>query len=160
MPHRDPLRVMAPAHARVRIPLVLLTHPFELALGSVLAINGVRGWLGDLSSSLLDLPEWLTLAYLIVSTIGGVGVVAGIVLRADHLVGLGVRLERSSLFLVAASYTTLALAILNVNGRGGLGIALTLLVITLACILRAVAIKKASTTILHTLTVINREAEK
>lgn len=160
MPHNDPIRLMAPRHARVRIPLVLLTHPFELALGSVLVINGIRGWSGDLSTSLADLPEWLTLTYLIVSTGGGIGVVTGIVLRADHLVGLGVRLERSSLFLVAAAYFTLAIAILGANGRGGLGIALTLMVITMACILRAVAIKKASRTILHTLTVINAEAEK
>jgi hypothetical protein len=156
MPHRDPLKVLA--NRRV-IPLVLLTHPFELALGGVLVINGVRGFFGDVSTSLAALPHWLVIVFLVVSTVGGAGVTVGLILRSDHLVGLGVRLERSSLFLVAASYFTLAVAILQTNGKGGIGVAATLIFVMAGCLLRARAIYMASKTILHTLMIVNRESE-
>jgi hypothetical protein len=160
MPHRDPLRVIESKRTRVRIPLIFLTNPFEMALGGVLVLNGIRGFLGEVSPSLAALPHWLTVSYLILSTLGGLGVIVGLSLRADHLVGLGVQLERASLYLVAASYFTLAMAILQANGAGGIGVALTLMVVTLACLGRAAGIRLATKTILHTLMVINAEAEK
>lgn len=157
MPHNDPLRLI---QTKPRVPLVLLTHPFELALGGVLVANGLRGFGGKISPSLAALPGWLTLGYLIVSTIGGVGVVVGLLLRADSVPGFGVVLERASLFLVAASYFTLAVAILQANGSGGVGVAVTLGVVMAACLLRAHAIRLAARAVLRTLTIINREAEK
>lgn len=160
MPHSDPLWNLVRPTRRPSLPLVLLGHPFELALGGVLVVNGVRGFLGEISPSLALLPEWLVMAYLVLSTIGGLGVITGLFLRADHLVGFGVRLERSSLFLVSASYFTLAVAILQSNGSGGIGVATTLTVIMAACLLRARAIHNASKAILHTLVVVNREARK
>ena len=82
MPYRDPLRI---ALQQPRIPLVLLTHPFELALGAVLIINGLRGFAGDISPSLATLPQWLQVVYLAVSTVGGTGVVTGLLARVPRL---------------------------------------------------------------------------
>ena len=156
MPYRDPLRI---ALQQPRIPLVLLTHPVELAVGAVLMINGLRGFAGDISPSLATLPQWLQMVYLAVSTVGGTGVVTGLLARVpDGVVALAV--ERASLFLVAAAWLALSAVILKANGTGGMGIALTLAVIAGACLLRARAIKLAARVILRTLTVVNREARK
>lgn len=146
-----------------RIPVVLLQHPFELALGAALVVNCLRAGLGDVSPSLAQLPTVLVVVYFVVSAVGGVGVIVGIALRENRQehgkqVGICVAIERSALFLVAASYVTLAIAIIGVNGADGIGTAIVTTVVAAACILRAIGIRRTARLILATLIVVNRES--
>src|SRR5207237_6571076 len=136
-----------------------LAHPFELALGGVLVANGARGFAGEVSPSLALLPDWLVLAYLVVSTIGGVGVITGLTVTIRRRPGFGVALERSALFLVAASYVALAAAILQANGSGGAGVGATLSVVAAACLLRAHAIRLTAKTIFQAPLTVHLEPE-
>lgn len=145
-----------------RIPTVLLAHPFELALGAALIANSLRALGGDIAPSIRTLPDYLVVLYFLISSIGGVGLVVGILLREHRQnegrqIGFCVALERASLFLVAASYTTTAIGVVTVNGTDGVGVAVVTIVVAAACVLRAMAIRRAARAILATLAHINRE---
>jgi hypothetical protein len=141
-----------PATSKRNIKLTLLAHPFELALGAALAINGLAGIIGYPSPSVAALPFIVRLGYLAISLLGGIGVVVGLILNdpPSH-VGLGKSLERASLYLVAASYIALAVMLVGNNGTAGVPTALVALVVGAACILRAQAIRKAALIILEQL---------
>ncbi|GAB3988900.1 hypothetical protein [Nocardioides marmoraquaticus] len=133
-----------------RIPTPLLTHPLELALGLLLVVNGARGLIGDVTPSLTELPALMRLAYLAISSFGGVVLVGGIIAAsrrpaitrtADAPIPAGVAVERAALFVVAASYAGLALVVIFNNPGRGTGYALVLAVIAAACWLRTVAIR-------------------
>lgn len=144
-------------------PVALYTHPFELALGVVLVINGVRGIANSFSPSVGSLPLVPLILFLIVSTLGGVGVIVSFLAFKPATTGpprfTGPRLERASLFLVAASYAAVAALLIGVNGWDGFAQGLLCIVIALACILRTVAIARASKIIVRQLTE-HREASE
>lgn len=130
------------------LPVVLFTHPFELALGSALAINGVRGLTGHNSPSVATLPSLPLAMYLVVSTIGGIGVVTGLLLvdragKSYTRAAIGLAVERSCLYLVAASYAGLGILLVGVNHSRGIGTAVVIGVVAMSCILRTVAIRRS-----------------
>lgn len=138
-----------PATSRRNIKLTLLTHPFELALGAALAINGVAGLIGFATASVAALPPFVRYPYLAISLLGGLGVIVGLIANdPPRHVGFGKSLERASLFLVAASYAGLGVALIGGNGWGGTPSAIVALVIGVACVLRATAIRITALTIL------------
>lgn len=131
------------------MPLVVDTHPLELALGAVLVVNGVRGLVfGYVSPSVDALPAPVYLLYLVVSTLGGIGALTGLFLtdragRSYERAATGLRLERSSLYLVAAAYASLGILVLGANGRAGLGTGILTGIIAFACWRRTKAIRRA-----------------
>lgn len=147
---------MTPTPPRSRrqlpIPLVCLTHPFELALGAALVANGLRGFLGAPSPSVADLPVIPLLMYLAISTLGGLGVIAGLVMNdpPQHH-GRAVSIERASLYLVSASYAGFAILVIGNNGANGIPAGLVALVVGAACLFRAIAIRRAALTVLEEL---------
>jgi hypothetical protein len=132
-----------------KIPVVMLTHPIELALGAALLIAGVFSLFGYLSPSIASLPFAGRVLYLVVSSIGGAGVIAGLVIASragkhyDRL-AFGLALERAALFLVASAYLGLGAAVLVRNGQAGANTGLVTVVISGALLLRARGIRKAS----------------
>lgn len=134
---------------RPEMPVVLLTHPFELALGALLVVNAIRFLaFSEVTPSLDALPLAPRLLYLTVSALGGIAVVTGLFLndragKRYERAALGIALERAALFLVAASYAGLGILIVGVNGRAGIGTALVTTVVAAACILRTVAIRRS-----------------
>lgn len=139
-----------PATSRRNIRLTLLTHPFELALGAALAINGVTGLVGFATASVAALPAYARIPYLAISLLGGIGVVVGLLANdPPRHVGFGKSLERASLFLVAASYGGLGLALIGFNGLAGVPTGLVAILIGVACLLRAKAIRITALTILE-----------
>lgn len=141
-----------PTMTRRNLRLTILTHPFELALGLALAINGLSGLAGYATPSIAALPPVPRYAYLVVSVIGGIGVIVGLILNdPPKHIGLGKTLERASLYLVASSYAVLAVVIAASNGSAGLPSALVSLVIGAACVARARAIREAALIILDQL---------
>jgi hypothetical protein len=150
-----------PSFSRRNFRLTLLAHPFELAIGAALAINGVRGFFGGLSPSMTTIPAVSLYLFLITSTLGGIGVVIGLILNdpPQHQ-GFGKALERSSLFLVASSYGALALIIVGVNGWPGVATGIITLLIAGACLLRARAIKLAAEVILEQLEARNAQNDR
>lgn len=139
-----------PATSRRNIKLTLLTHPFELALGAALAINGIAGLVGFATASVAALPAYARIPYLAISLVGGIGVVIGLLSNdPPRHVGFGKSLERASLFLVAASYAGLGVALIGFNGPAGIPTGLVQLVIGVACLLRAKAIRLTALTILE-----------
>ena len=139
-----------PRRRRFALPVVFYAHPFELALGAALIVNGVRGFTGSLSPSVDQLPQLPLALYLIVSTVGGLGVVLGLVTERKTI-------ERSALYLVAAAYA--AYGILLVSTNGAAGIATVAAVVAAACVLRAKAIRKAAQIVLATLITSREDAE-
>lgn len=147
-----------PSFSRRNFRLTLLAHPFELAIGAALAINGVRGFFGGLSPSMTTIPAVSLYLFLVTSTLGGLGVVVGLILNdPPRHQGFGKALERSSLFLVAYSYAALALILVVVNGWPGVATGIVTLLIAAACLLRARAIRLASEVILEQLTARNTQ---
>jgi hypothetical protein len=143
-----------PEHRRhsPRLPVVLYAHPFELALGAALIVNGVRGFVGSLSPSVDQLPQLPLALYLVVSTVGGLGVVIGLVVERKAI-------ERSALYLVAASYAAYGILLVSTNGAAAIASATVAGVVAAACVLRAKAIRKAAQIVLATLITSREEAE-
>lgn len=151
-----PMRHPPTRHSSNRrdLPLVLYTHPFELALGAALALNGIRGIFGSVSPSLETLPAIPLGLYVVVSTIGGIGVITGILLGGNDLTahrGLGMSLERAGLFCVASAYLGLAVLLLSNNGDASITTAVVYVVIGAGCLLRTRAIRRAARIIIEQL---------
>lgn len=141
-----------PRQRRTRVNLLVHAHPFELALGFALVINGLRGVLGDYSPSVGDLPAPALVLYLVVTVIGGLGTIIGLWLADDITVTVndpGKIIERASLWLVSASYAGFAVLVVYANGTAGLAAGLTAIVIAAACIFRTRAIRRAQRVILE-----------
>lgn len=151
-PMTMPPRIRPPRRRRLTLPVVFYAHPFELALGAALVINGVRGIVGDNTPSVDALPPLPRLLYLAVSTIGGLGVVIGLWTHRKAV-------ERASLFLVAAAYATVGILIVATNGTNGIATATVAAVVGAACVLRAIAIRRAALIVLATLTEARRDEE-
>lgn len=141
-----------PRRRRFALPVVFYAHPFELALGAALIVNGVRGFTGSLSPSVDQLPQLPLALYLIVSTVGGLGVVLGLVTERKTI-------ERSALYLVAAAYAAYGILLVSTNGAAGIATATVAAVVAAACVLRAKAIRKAAQIVLATLITSREDAE-
>ena len=141
-----------PRRRRFALPVVFYAHPFELALGAALIVNGVRGFTGSLSPSVDQLPQLPLALYLIVSTVGGLGVVLGLVTERKTI-------ERSALYLVAAAYAAYGILLVSTNGAAGIATATVAAVVATACLLRASAIAKTERVILATLREANADPD-
>lgn len=133
-----------------QLPVVFYAHPFELALGIVLLVNGTRGLLsGDTSPAVNNaLPESVLLAYAVLSIVGGAGLLLGLRWRAAP-VGRG--LERLALWVMCGVYSSYVVVLFATypastawaTGANGAAIAT-------ACLLRERAIAKTQRVILAT----------
>jgi len=126
-------------------------HPFELALGFVMVISGIRAFIsGESSPSINDaLPEELLLAFQIISFLAGVCLLAGLALRSN---AFGRTIERVGTILAAGTYGGYA-AILAFTVPLWLAWSTlsTTAAVALAFWLRGKAIRKTELTILRAL---------
>lgn len=145
-----PMRSSPPPTRRQRIGLLLYAHPFELALGGILVVNGIRFALDTetASRSVAELPTWALTVYILVSMAGGILTLSGLWV-GERRNGRG--LEASGLWMVAASYAGFGFLITALYGGMALTTALVCAVVASACILRAKAIRRTQTIILETL---------
>lgn len=149
-----------------KIPVTLLTHPFELALGWALIANGARAAIGDVTPSLTHLPMPLLLLYFTVSAVGGTGLVVALMtpqppvpLRPPSApIPWNTAVERAALFLVAASYAALGVMVLVNNPGRGLGYAIVVGIVALGCVLRIVAIRSTTRAVLRSIAMQRAEA--
>lgn len=128
---------------RLRLPTVLLTHPFELALGLVLVLILIRGLLVDQVTPSVDstLPFWPRAAYQAASGGAGVCIVFGLLVREKWRPGKGV--EQFGLWLAAGALLSYAYILgASVGWSGFVNITMSAL-IGIACILRNVGLRVA-----------------
>lgn len=95
----------------VPLPVVVYAHPFELAFGLALIINGFRTILtGQTAPSIDDsLPELFILLYRLLSMGAGVCIVAGVFIAGHPTTRpQGRTIERVGLWLAAGSYGSYA----------------------------------------------------
>lgn len=145
-----PMRTVPPPTSRQRLNLLLFAHPFEMALGGILVVNGIRFALDTqtASASVAELPPWALAVYVLVSMAGGILTLTGLWV-GERRNGRG--LEASGLWMVAASYAGFGFLITALYGTLAITTALVCGVVASACILRARAIRKTQTIILETL---------
>lgn len=143
---------------RVRVPVVLYAHPFEIALGVAFVVIGLRTVIeGQTTPAVDELPELPLLLYRVVSVLGGLGVLVGIGYRRH---ALGRTVERASLYALCGAWAAYGVIVLDAHGwRGGAATALLGGLIASACLLRALAIRKTERVILSTLRAANRDPE-
>lgn len=147
-----------PSRRRRDLPVVLYAHPFELALGVAFTLIGLRALVeGTTTPSVDQLPELPLLLYRAATTIGGLGVIAGLLGRAH---ALGRTIERASLYTVAGTWAGYSVLVVSVQGwRDGFSTSAITLAIALACLLRALAIRKTERVILAQLRQANANPE-
>lgn len=144
---------------RPQIPVTLLTHPFELALGWALIANGVRAVFGDVTPSLAELPGLLQVFYFTVSCLGGTGLVVALTAPQGPAsrrpttapIPWNTAVERAALFLVTAAYAVLAIMVVGNNPSRGLGYATVVGIVALGCVLRIVAIRRTTRAVMRSL---------
>lgn len=136
-----------PSRRRRDLPVVLYAHPFELALGVAFTLIGLRALVeGTTTPSVDQLPELPLLLYRVASTIGGIGLIVGLLARAH---ALGRTIERASLYAVSGTWAGYSVLVVAVQGwRDGFSTAAITLAIAAACLLRALAIRKTERVIL------------
>lgn len=127
------------------LPVALYTHPFEIALGLVLLLLGVTGFFGTPSPAVASLPMLQLAIYNAVSAVGGAGLLFGI-FRHDppRQIGIGVALERASLYLVASAYAGRGVLVVAHNGYAGASTGILTAILATACLFRAAAIRRTS----------------
>jgi hypothetical protein len=126
-----------------RIPPVLLTHPFELALSVALLAPPVRGLLSGLVTPTLDntLPEAPLIAYQLISGIAGLAIMVGLLSREKWKPGRTV--ERAGMFIASGAFGGYAwVLILNLGWSAFVNIVLVG-IFSIACVLRGLAIQLA-----------------
>lgn len=155
---------MAPPHRRARTRpafLTLYAHPFELATAVMLGTSAVSSGL-DPEALAEVLSSTLVAVWVIANTLGIAAIVVGLFGSAD-VTGANPRrtsamrgLEKAGLYLVAAATAVVALALIPALPLAQLWQPFAqLAAITLACLLRAGAIRKAERIELETLERLN-----
>lgn len=143
---------------RPSVPVLFYAHPFELSLGIVLVVQGIRGLLTGDSSPAVDatLPEFPLLAYRLLNLLAGVGIVVGLLIRER---ALGRAVERAACWLAAGGY--LAYVVLLEREYGLIGDATwnmtTAAAVAIGCALRARAGTKTERVILATMRAANAD---
>lgn len=149
-----------PTGVRRRIPVLLYAHPFEVTLGVILVVNGVRQLAtGDSSPAIDDaLPPVELLLYRVAGLVGGIAILAGLATRSH---AAGRTIERAGLWLVAGSYA--AYLVMLVAEYGVLSDAtynlLTSTAVLLGAVFRALAIRKTERVVLAQLRALNNDRE-
>ncbi len=143
-----------PRRRRFALPVVFYAHPFELLVGVALIVIGLRAALeGTTTPSVDSLPDLPLLLYRAATTLGGIGVIAG-------LIALGRTVERASLYTVAGAWFSYSVLVIGVQGwRDGFASAAITGLIATACLLRASAIAKTERVILATLREANADPD-
>jgi hypothetical protein len=141
------------------LPVVLYAHPFELLVGVALIVIGLRAALeGTTTPSVDSLPDLPLLLYRAATTVGGIGIVAGL-LNRDRLRD-GKAIERASLYVVSGAWFSYSVLVIGVQGwRDGFASAAITGLIATACLLRASAIAKTERVILATLREANADPD-
>lgn len=146
-PHPTP-SPPAPRRRKLRIPLLLLAHPFELAIGVLLATS--VGKVAQYPERLLDvIPVGLVFAWVALGTVGVLAITGGLLWRHR---ALGRAVEKAGLYLLAA--TMLAYAVVfaaRLPFAESWNIVIQLGAIGAAAIFRAAAIRRTEAVILETL---------
>lgn len=142
-----------------RIPLVCLTHPFELGLGIALLATLVRGLLADQVTPSIDatLPELPRILYQAVSGLAGIGIVAGLISRDRWTPGRAV--ERAGLYLASGAFIGYALVLGGTAGGKAFVNVIVSVCIGLACLFRGIAIRRRELIELKVLTASNADRE-
>lgn len=141
---------------RFRIPVLLYAHPFEVCIGVAILILGGRALIeGATSPSVDQLPDLPLLLYRVASTLGGLGLITGLLLR-QHALGRAV--ERAGCYVLASALAGYAVLVIAYQGReDGFGVSIITTAIAAGCLLRALAIRKTERIILASLRVANRD---
>lgn len=134
---------------RLRVPVVAYAHPFELGIGAAFVILGLKGLIAGHSSPSVDsLPEVSLILYRVAQVAAGIGILIGLALR-DKPVGRAI--ERAACYVLGSALLAFALLIVGRNGSAGWDVGLVCTFIGLACIARALAIRKTERVINATL---------
>lgn len=134
---------------RPSVPLVLYAHPFELAVAVVLGTSAIRTAI-RLDDTLAVLPPLIAYAWAAFTALGILGVIVGVIGSTD-VTGRrpGLRafyraLEKAGLYLTAAATAVIGVLIANTLPLAeSWAPDAQLTAIAAACILRALAIRKA-----------------
>lgn len=141
------------------LPVVFYAHPFELALGFVLALSGIRAIVtgGDVTPAVNLLPPVVLYVFQAVSFTAGVGILVGLGIRRKRF---GRTLERAACWLAAGNYIGYGVVIAGKYPLADTWATLTTTIgIGLACVLRARAIRKTELAILRALRAANTAAD-
>lgn len=141
------------------LPVILYAHPFELAVGVAFVVIGLRALIeGTTTPSVDRLPDVPLALYRLASTVGGVGIIAGLLARA-HPIGRAI--ERAALYTTSGAWAGYAVLIIAVQGsRNGFATALIAITLAAACLFRARAIAKTERVILATLREANAGSDR
>lgn len=145
-----------------RIPLVCLTHPFELGLGIALLATLVRGLLAGQVTPSIDatLPDVPRIMYQAVSGLAGIAIVTGLTVRERHrgqrAENMGRAIERAGLYLAAGAFLGYSIVLGGTTGGKAFVNVIVSVAIGLACILRGVAIRRSELIELEALRSVNR----
>ncbi len=123
-----------------RLPLVCLTHPFELGLGVALVATLAKGLLtGQVTNSIdTTLPDIPRILYQVVSGLAGVTILVGLLSREKWQPGRGV--EQAGLWLAAGAFIGYAIILGSAVGWSASVNVGTSFFIGVSCVLRALAI--------------------
>lgn len=134
---------------RLRIPVVVYAHPFELGIGAAFVVLGLKGLLGGQSSPSVDsLPEVSLLLYRLAELTAGIGVLVGLSIRQE---ALGRAVERAACYVLGSALIAFAVLLVGRNGSAGWDVGLVCMFVGLACFARARAIVKTERVIRATI---------
>lgn len=137
------------------LPVVFYAHPFELALGFVLTLGGIRAVItgGDITPAVNLLPSPVLYVFAAVSFGAGIGILLGLATRRKTF---GRAIERGACWLAAGNYIGYGYIIADrFPLSDSWATVTTTLGIGLACVLRAKAIRKTELAILRALQAAN-----
>ena len=128
-------------------------HPFELGLSLALTLFGIRAFITGLQATpaaVQILPFGLAMAYCMLSVLGGVSVITGIIARVKY--GWAYGLERFGLFVSASAWSSyiVGLVLTPLTGKSTLVI-FALFALSIGCMLRARAINRKAKATLYAL---------
>lgn len=135
----------------VKIPRVLLSHPFELCVSFSVLLMGVQALVrGQAFSGVVtrDLAWFLTMVWQVGIILGAAMVLCALLLRSDPTGGNDARrvmlrgIEQAGLYLTAVSAGVFVVVLVSRGGTSGYAMAM-LTGVSVACVLRAIALRRA-----------------